>query len=136
MPAGRALARRLALVPIIVLALVAAVGCQGSDDSPAGQAEASDGGGQAQPVGEKSAGSVVQFADCRDWNEGSDAERRATVVALRGQLTPQASETAESPLPDDRAYEILQKACKPSFSSSLRLYKLYVRAQGFAPLTN
>lgn len=136
MPAGRAFARRLALVPILALALGVAAGCQDADDSPGGQAEASDGGGQAQPVGEESAGSVTQYADCEDWRKGSEDERRATVVELRGQLTPQTSETAESPLPDDRAYEILQKACKPSFSASLRLYKLYVRAQGFAPLTN
>lgn len=41
------------------------------------------------------------------------AGEQATVVALRGQLTPQTSETTASPL---------------------RLHKLYVRAQGFAPL--
>ncbi len=129
-------AGRLASTLLVAVALGLGAGCGGDDDSDGAKA-GSDGGDQtAKPVGESSAGSVVQFADCRDWNKGSDAERRATVVALRGQLTPQASETAESPLPDDRAYEILQKACKPSFSSSLRLYKLYVRAQGFAPLTN
>lgn len=78
---------------------------------------------------------MVQFADCDDWRAGTAAEREATVVALRGQLTPQTSATAESPLSDERAYEILQKACTPGYAGSLRLYKLYVRAQAFAPLS-
>lgn len=90
----------------------------------------------AGPVGTQRAGSVVQFADCDDWRAGAPAERRATLVELRGQLTPQSSETAESPLRDSRAYEILQKACGPDYAGSLRLYKLYVRAQGFAPLND
>ncbi|MBA2240053.1 MAG: hypothetical protein H0W09_02225, partial [Solirubrobacterales bacterium] len=88
----------------------------------------------AEPVGEPSAGSIVQYADCADWNRGSLAEKQATVIELRGQLTPQTSETAESDLDDDRALEILDGACKAGFSDSLRLYKLYVRAQAFAPL--
>jgi hypothetical protein len=53
---------------------------------------------------------------------------------LRGQLTPQRSETAASPLSDERAYAVFQKACSPDYAESLRLYKLYVRVQGFAPL--
>ena len=55
-------------------------------------------------------------------------------MELRRQLTPQTSKTAESPLADERAYEILQKTCGPDYADSLRLYKLYVRAQAFAPL--
>ena len=54
---------------------------------------------------------------------------------LRGQLTPQRSKTAESPLPDERAYESSRRACAPDLADSLRLYKLYVRMQGFAPLS-
>jgi hypothetical protein len=78
---------------------------------------------------------VVQFADCGDWRAGNRDERVATVKALRGQLTPQRSKTAESPLPDDRAYALLDKACRPAFADSIRLYKLYVKMQGFAPLS-
>ena len=119
MPAGRGL-----IAGVTALALI--VGCGGDDEAPAAA--------KAKPVGTESAGSVTQYADCHDWRAGSPAERRATVVELRSQLTPQTSETAESPLPDERAYEILQKACGPGYGS-LRLYKLYVRAQGFAPLS-
>ena len=108
----------------LLLALVVA-GCGGD------RAAAPD----AKPVGHSSAGSVVQYADCSDWVAGSRAEREATVVALRGQLTPTHSETAASPLPDEQAYALLDKSCAQTYARSMRLYKLYARAQGFAPLT-
>jgi hypothetical protein len=117
-----------------MVALTLAAGC-GGDDGPAAGAKGA-GAAKAKPVGIERAGSVTQYADCDDWRAGSPAERRATVSELRGQLTPQTSETAESPLADERAYEILQKACEPDYAGSLRLYKLYVRAQGFAPLND
>ncbi len=88
----------------------------------------------AKPVGPENQGSVVQFADCADWKQGSTAEKKATVVALRGQLTPQNSADAASPLPDDRAFDILEKTCTESGIDSLRLYKLYVRVQAYAPV--
>jgi hypothetical protein len=109
---------------LVAAAFLAACGDQGS---PSAQ--------PAKPVGKPSAGSVVQFADCGDWRGGSTAERFATIKELRGQLTPQTSQTATSPLADERAYEILDRACKFETAESLRLYKLYVRAQGFAPLS-
>ena len=112
-----------------VAALVAATVAAGCGDD-----ESSSRSKGAKPVGHTSGGSVVQFADCGDWNRGSEAERYATVEALRGQLTPQLSKTASSPLPDDRAYALLQKTCSTSGVPSLRLYKLYVKMQGFAPL--
>lgn len=119
------MAGRRALAGALV-ALTAGAGCGGGGEDSSQT--------PVKPVGPESAGSVVQFADCGDWRSGTEAERRATVEALRGQLTPQRSETAESPLSDERAYEIFQNACAPDYADSLRLYKLYVRAQGFAPL--
>lgn len=119
----RAASRLAAAAALSVVA--AAAGCGGSEDEQRSR---------ARPVGTESAGSVVQFADCADWRRGTKAERDATIDALRGQLTAQSSATAESPLADERAYEILERACAPEFAASLRLYKLYVRAQGFAPL--
>jgi hypothetical protein len=117
-----------------VAALALTGGCGGEDQREGGTDAV--GAATAKPVGTERAGSVTQYADCDDWRAGSPAERRATVVELRRQLTPQTSETAESPLADARAYEILQKACKPDYAGSLRLYKLYVRAQAFAPLND
>jgi hypothetical protein len=123
MRAGSAIVRP----SLIATALAAAATVTGCGDEAAPSKP-------AKPVGNPSAGSVVQFADCGDWRRGTTAERFATIEELRGQLTPQTSETAESPLTDERAYEILDKACAVEFADSLRLYKLYVRAQGFAPL--
>lgn len=117
-------------VPVVLAAaLVGAffAGCGGDEEAPPANS--------AMPVGNPSAGSVVQFADCGDWRRGSAAARVATIKELRGQLTPQSSRTATSPLADERAYEILDRACKFETAASLRLYKLYVRAQGFAPLS-
>ena len=108
-----------------ILAALALAGCGENAAAPSA----------AKPVGHESAGSVVQFADCTDWRAGTRSEREATVQALRGQLTPQRSQTAASPLSDERAYAIFEKACAPVYSQSLRLYKLYARAQGFAPLS-
>jgi hypothetical protein len=121
---SRAVGVRTSLVAVALAAAATTVGCGDQEESPA----------RAKPVGKPSAGSVVQFADCGDWRRGTSAERVATIEELRGQLTPQTSRTAASPLPDQRAYEILDRACRFETAESLRLYKLYVRAQGFAPL--
>ena len=114
-----------------LVAAIALAGC-GDDESPRPAAERAT--ASVAPVGEANQGSVVQGADCDDWNKGSVESKRATVVTLRGQLTPQSDPNAESTLSDERAFEILENACKPSYAGSLRLYKIYVRAQGFAPL--
>lgn len=117
------------LCGVAVAALVAATvaaGCGDDADDPRASRD-------AKPVGPESAGSVVQFVDCGDWNEGTEAERYATVRALRAQLTPTRSKTAASPLPDERAFAAFNKTCTEG-AESLRLYKLYVRMQGFAPL--
>ena len=79
--------------------------------------------------------STAQFANCRDWRGGTVKQRYATIEDIRGQLTPQRSETAASDLSDKAAYKVFQHACAADFSDKLRLYKLYARAQAFAPLT-
>lgn len=110
---------------MVVAALLAATtGCGDEDES----AE------PAKPVGEEVTGSVVQYADCGDWEKGTVAERMATITALKGQLTPQTAKTPHSALDDDKAYEILSNFCDSGLSSKLRLYKIYAKAQGFSPL--
>ena len=76
----------------------------------------------------------MQYADCGDWRKGTRREREATIEELRDQLTAQSQKDTSSPLPDDRAYRILDKSCAQSYASSLRLYKMFAKAQGFAPL--
>ncbi len=66
---------------------------------------------------------------------GSVKRRYATIEDIRGQLTPQSSRSAASDLSDEAAYRVFQHACAATFSDKLRLYKLYARAQGFAPIT-
>lgn len=119
----------------LAAAVLAVAGCGGDEEgSGAAATPTPEPTSTAEPVGKESAGSVVQFADCDDWNAGTREEKEATVDAIRDQLTPQSSETAESPLSDERAFEVFEKACGTDFGGSLRLYKLYARAQGFAPL--
>jgi hypothetical protein len=120
------------LVPALVAAaLLGGCGDDGDDDAaPSAKAKSAE----PKSVGRRSAGSVVQFADCNDWRRGTRAEREATVRELRDQLTQQGEPSNASPLSDERAYATFQKACRPDYAGSLRLYKLYVRVQGYAPL--
>ena len=118
--------KRPSIAAAALIAAAVAVGCGGDekDSRSAG----------AKPVGRESGCSVVQLADCGDWRPAQAAQRYATVEALRGALTPQLSKNASSPLPDERAFANLNKTCASPNTESLRLYKLYVRMQGFAPL--
>jgi len=126
---------RRTLIAGLALACLAAPGCggdSGEDEKAAGTGAADT--REATAVGPRVAGSVVQYADCGDWREGTRQEREATVDELRDQLTAQSERDTSSPLPDDRAYRILNKTCSQDYASSLRLYKLFAKAQGFAPL--
>jgi hypothetical protein len=108
----------------LVAALVLLAGCGDSEEpeqEPAVQ-------GVGQVVGE----STAQLSNCGDWAQGTDEERYATIADIRGQLTPQSSESAESDLSDDAAYDLFEHACEPEWAADLRLYKLYAHAQPFA----
>jgi hypothetical protein len=119
------------LILTLLAALVALTGC-GADDGAGGD---SAGTTEAVGVGEiVRAGSTAQFANCRDWRRGTVEERYATIEDIRGQLTPQRSETARSDLPDEDAYRLFEKTCATGFSDSMRLYKLYATAEAYAPL--
>ncbi len=121
---------------LALLAAVALAGCGGGGDDEQPAPAKVDAETTAAPVGKPNQGTIVQYADCDDWNKGGTAEKQATVLQLRDQLTPQDDPNATSALKDDDALAILDHACEPSYSGSLRLYKLYVRAQAYAPLNN
>ena len=112
----------------LVAGLVLLAGCGDSGESGAGAEAEADGVGAL--VGE----STAQLANCGDWVTGSEEDRYATIEDIRGQLTPQSSETAESDLSDEAAYEMFEHSCEAEWAASLRLYKLYAHAQPFAPL--
>jgi hypothetical protein len=97
-----------------------------------------DATGQDSPehgVGEEVGGSVAALAQCRDWNAGTEAERRATIADIRSSLTPQSQEESRTSLSDERAYELFEDSCDVEFAQGFELYKLYARAAAFAPLT-
>jgi hypothetical protein len=85
-------------------------------------------------VGPVRAGSTAQFAACRDWRRGTKNQRYVTIAHIRGQLTPQSATQPVSPLFDEDAYRMFEKVCTTPGSDSLRLYKLYARAQVYGPL--
>lgn len=125
---------RTGLTVLMLAAAVALPACGGTDhDGVAGRDR--DAPVDIRGVGLMSGNSTAQFANCRDWRGGSMKRRYATIEDIRGQLTPQSSESAESDLSDEDAYRIFQRVCANDFSDELRLYKLYAHAQGFAPLT-
>lgn len=128
----RGLGRSGRAVLVLVAAAVVLPACGGNGDSASRDKDA--------PVDIRGVGLVVgnstaQFASCEDWRSGSVKQRYATIEDIRGQLTPQRSESAESDLSDEAAYKVFQHACAAGFSDKLRLYKLYAHAQAFAPLT-
>ena len=118
---------------VFAAAAVALPAC-GADDEHQAAARAS------HPIDIRGVGlvrgnSTAQFANCRDWRGGTMKRRYATIEDIRGQLTPQSSESAASDLSDGEAYRIFQRVCATDFSDKLRLYKLYAHAQAFAQFT-
>lgn len=118
--------------PALFAVAALALGACGEGDSDDPASAGSD--GNVVGVGPVRANSTAQFASCADWRRGSEEERYATIADIRGQLTVQTDPDATSDLPDDAAYAMFEKVCAPSYSDSLRLYKLYARAQAYAPL--
>jgi hypothetical protein len=108
-----------------VLIAVALAGCGG---------DGTDQGTTAQGVGEQVGGSVAPLAQCRDWNAGTEAERRATIADIRSASTPQSQEESGTSLSDERAYELFEHSCAVKFAEGFELYKLYARAAAFEPL--
>jgi hypothetical protein len=112
------------------------IGC-GSEESTTG-GEGGDGGvidvAGAEPLGEQTAGSVAQLAQCRDWNRGDEAEKLATIADIRSQVNPQDSGFDAPPLSDQEAMELFEETCKPDYAQGFRLYILYARGAAFAPV--
>lgn len=129
---ARRLVRRAAswLSMPLVAATLSSAGCGGEESDRAGAAAP-----EVQGVGEQRAGSSAALAQCVDWREGSRAERMQTIEDLRGQLTPQTSESTDTGYPDELAYDLLQRTCAQEYASGFRLYKLYGQAAAFAPLS-
>jgi hypothetical protein len=115
-----------ALTPDAVLAERSAMSAEVPPEDPASFG--------AKPLGQVTAGSVAQLAQCRDWKAGTRAERLATIADVRAQVNLRDGSVQIPALDDKRAYALFQSACSEDFASSFRLYKLYARATGFAYL--
>lgn len=118
--------RRLlaALVAIVASGVVAfaAIGDGSSSDDP------------AKPLGEEFGGSVAPLADCDAWNGGTRPRKLATIAAIRNQVSRDDTSVESPPLSDDEALRLFDGECKPSYAGGFRLYVLYSRAAGYAPL--
>ena len=85
-------------------------------------------------------GAPINLADCRDWNRATVEERLGTLGQLKNFAGgPVLGGSASNPkansgavLDDEKAYDLLDSACKPAFAQGFQLYKLYQRAAAFA----
>ena len=115
---------RLAAAPVCCLALLG--GCGGSSHS-----NTRAGGNATRGVGES-----IRLASCTDWQKGTIAQRRQTVVELRefagGQVGSSVGIQRGPVLFDASAYKLFQKYCANYFARGFRLYKLYTRSAAFA----
>jgi hypothetical protein len=117
--------------PALVAAAVAAALCLALGSC--GEDEA-DGADAANPVGPYRAGSVASLADCADWNGGGEPEKLATIDDIQAQVNQAGADGPTPDLPDDEAVDVLDGICANDYAVGFRLYKIYVRAAGFAPL--
>ena len=114
--------RRGGLAALLAALLLAS--CGGDDES------ASE---QAKPVGDTLVGSVAPLAQCSDWTGGNREERLATIDDIREQVNLKDAAVQTPELSDKAAYRVLDSICRRPYAASFRLYKLYARADSFAP---
>jgi hypothetical protein len=117
---------RRVIASSLVIAAVLALGACGGDSEPDEPA--------AEPVGEEIGGSVAPLAQCRDWNGATEAEKLATIEEIRRQVNLEGSGVEAPALSDAEAMSVFDNACAERFAAGFRLYVLYSRAAGFAPL--
>lgn len=89
---------------------------------------------QAKPLGDELGGSVAPLADCADWKGGSRDRQLATVTAIRNQVSRDDTGVDTPPLSDEEATKLFDKECAAGYAGGFRLYVIYARAAGFAPL--
>ena len=125
-------AARIVLIAAAAALLLAGCGSQGGNGG--GAAAGRDDASPAAALGEQTAGSVAQLAQCRDWNRGSRAEKLATIEDIRSQVNRPDSGFEAPPLSDDEAMELFDNGCAASYAQGFRLYILYARGASAAPL--
>lgn len=110
----------------LAVAAAAALSACGEEDASGDEAV----GG----VGQERVGSVAALAQCSDWNEGTEEERRATIPDIQAQLNQAGADGPTPGLPADEAYDLFERACANEYAAGFRLYKIYARAAAFSRL--
>ena len=111
---------------------LALAGCGGGANG--GGAGAGSAASAAEPLGQKLGGSVATLASCRDWNGGAQARKIATITDIRNQVNRDDTGIETPPLSDSEALQLFNRECARPWAKSLRLYVMYARAAGWAPL--
>jgi hypothetical protein len=114
----------------LALAVLALAGC--GDDGGGKSASAKR---DVKPLGELLAGSVAPLAQCKDWIGGARDRKLATIDDVRNQVNRRDAGVDVPALSDDEALRLFDRACSNRYARSFRLYVIYARAAGFAPLT-
>lgn len=134
-PGARALAHGLRIragAVVIAATLALTLGaCGGAGgDSPGG-----GGARKAEPLGQKLGGSVATLVNCRDWKGGARERKLATIADIRNQVSRDDTGIETPPLSDSEALKLFNRECaQPYAQGGFRLYVIYTRAAGWAPL--
>jgi len=94
-----------------------------------------DSNAEVKPLGPLLAGSVAHLAQCKHWVGGSRERKLATIEDIRAQVNRRDTGIRAPALSDEEALGLFDRACSNDFARSFRLYVVYARAAGFAPLT-
>ena len=113
-------------------ALLAALALAACGEDP--QAAEREARAKAKPLGEVLAGSVAPLAQCKDWVGGDRLRKLATIDDIRNQVSRRDTGVSSPALTDEEAMGLFDRACANRYARSFRLYVLYARAAGFAPL--
>ena len=111
MRAGQAGRRAL----VALAGALALAGCGGDSPPP-----------EAGPLGTRA---KLQQADCGDWKRASIRERRITIDRLEEVVRGGNGEGRT--LPDDSAYNVIDRRCKQYYARGFLLYEMYTRAAAF-----
>ena len=115
------MARGRALAALAAAAALAACGADETAPKP-------------EPLGKKLGGSVASLANCRDWASGARDRKLATIADIRSQVNRDDTGIETPPLSDTEAMRLFDRECAQPYARSFRLYVIYARAAGWAPL--
>ncbi len=123
--------RRSRVRPALVAAALALAFAGCGDDKVETERVARE---RAVPLGELLAGSVAPLAQCKDWVGGARVRKLATIDDIRNQVSRPDTGVSSPALSDQEALGLFDRACANGYARGFRLYVLYARAAGFAPL--